>query len=141
MLFQDPVIIVEDDPDDQAILKGIFADLNINKELKFFSTASEALAYLNTTSDQPFLILSDVNLPGTDGTAFKKLINENEFLKRKSIPFVFYSTSSRKESVVKAYEMMVQGYFEKPQSLSEIKTTIKLIIDYWTLCKHPNSYK
>jgi hypothetical protein len=37
--------------------------------------------------------------------------------------------------------MMVQGYFEKPQSLSEIKETIKLIIDYWKLCKHPNSFR
>ncbi len=69
------------------------------------------------------------------------VVLEDEFLRKKSIPFVFYSTSARKESVVKAYDMMVQGFFEKPQSLIEIKTTIKLIMDYWKLCKHPKSFK
>ncbi len=141
MLIKDPIIVIEDDLDDQVILQGVFDDLGIKNELKFFGTASEALSYLKITSDKPFLILSDVNLPGMDGTELKRLINENEYLRKKSIPFVFYSTSARKESVVQAYSIMVQGYFEKPQSLSEIKETIKLIIDYWKLCKHPNSFR
>ncbi len=141
MQIKDPVIVLEDDRDDQMILQGVFEDLCIKNELKFFETGPDALSYLETTTDQPFLILSDVNLPGMDGPDFKKSINKNEFLRKKSIPFVFYSTSARKESVVKAYDMMVQGFFEKPQSLTEIKTTIKLIIDYWKLCKHPKSFK
>ncbi len=141
MQIKDPVIVLEDDRDDQMILQGVFEDLCIKNELKFFETVPDALSYLETTTDQPFLILSDVNLARMDGPDFKKSINKNDYLRKKSIPFIFYSTSARKESVVKAYEMMVQGYFEKPQSLTEIKATIKLIIDYWKLCKHPNSFR
>jgi CheY-like chemotaxis protein len=141
MQIKDPVVVLEDDLDDQMILQGVFEDLCIKNELKFFETVPDALSYLETTTDQPFLILSDINLPGMDGLDFKKSVNKNEFLRKKSIPFVFYSTSARKESVVKAYDMMVQGFFEKPQSLIEIKTTIKLIMDYWKLCKHPKSFK
>jgi hypothetical protein len=35
-------------------------------------------------------------------------------------------------------EMTVQGFFQKGYSYEEIKTTIKLIVDCWMVCKHPN---
>ena len=61
------------------------------------------------------------------------------FLRKKSIPFVFFSTAANKQEIERAYEMMVQGYFKKKNSMDGIKSTLKIIMDYWTLCKHPNN--
>ena len=95
--------------------------------------------YLLETADKPFLILSDVNLPVMTGPELKKRINENERLRKKAIPFIFFTTTANAKAVEEAYEMMVQGYFEKESSLKSLKITLKTIVDYWKLCKHPNN--
>jgi CheY-like chemotaxis protein len=135
-----PIIIVDDDEDDQQIIEYVFRELNTKNERKYFSTGKEVLDYLSGTSDQPFLIISDINLPIMDGPKLKEVINENEYLKKKSIPFVFLSTTAQDIVVEKAYEMMVQGFFEKPSIQDEFRTLLKLILEYWRVCIHPNSY-
>jgi CheY-like chemotaxis protein len=58
-----PVIIIEDDPDDQEFLTEVFQKLNYQNKILFFFDGEKALEYINTTNDLPFLILSDINLP------------------------------------------------------------------------------
>lgn len=139
MPIKGSIVIIEDDLDDQEILREIFHDLKVANPLKFFATCAGALDYLITTKDQPFLIVSDVNLPVMTGIEMRKKINDNEYLRKKSIPFVFLSTSANQQSVEIAYEMMVQGYFEKPSSMKELKDVVQMIVHYWQICRHPNS--
>lgn len=135
-----PIIVLEDDVDDEAILKAILKELNIENELVCFAKADEAFQYLKTTSQQPFIILSDVNLPGQSGLEFKRRLDSDEELRRKSIPFIFYSTSVSQKAVDIAYtQLTVQGFFQKHDSYNGIRDSIKLILDYWRACRHPNS--
>src|SRR5688572_21224079 len=99
MSKQGPIMIIEDDRDDQYLLEEVFSLLNIKNELKFFENGNKALQYLNTTTDSPFIILSDVNLPGMNGPEFKRTINENPALRRLSIPFVFLTTTADPKAV------------------------------------------
>ena len=140
MSVKGPVVIVEDDEDDITILTEIFKDLKIENKVIYFSMPDEAFNYLKTTSDQPFIILSDVNLPGGNGIEFKRNIDNDNYLRRKSIPFIFYSTSVDKNSVEEAYtKMTVQGFFKKASSYEEMKKDIQVIINYWKKCRHPNT--
>jgi CheY-like chemotaxis protein len=134
-----PVIIIEDDYDDQIFLSSAIIDLGYKNQLRFFHDGEAVLTYLQTTTEKPFLIISDINLPGMTGTELKKRINGDESLRKKAIPFIFYTTSDQKYAIDKAYEMMVQGFFVKENSVDKIKSTLKIIMDYWKLCKHPNS--
>lgn len=135
-----PIIIVDDDADDVSILEEIFAELEVKNRIKWFGSGPEAYAYLLSTQDQPFLIISDVNLSGQNGIDFKKDIDSNPILRKKSIPFIFYSTYVDQKVVTTAYtEMTVQGFFKKKNSFSEVKDDMRRIIDYWKNCKHPNS--
>ena len=136
---QGPIIIAEDDVEDQEILTEAFTSLGIRNQLKFFKKGDEVLDYLMTTTDRPFLIISDVNLLGMNGHELKRRINDIEYLRKKAIPFVFLTTTVDPRVLGEAYEMMVQGYFQKENTIEEIKRTLKLMIDYWTVCKHPNS--
>ena len=139
MVLERPVIIIEDDDDDQQFIKDAFIDLGYESQLKFFYDADSVISYLKSTTDKPFLIISDFNLSGMNGYELKKRINDDEQLRMKAIPFIFYTTSDQKYALDKVYEMMVQGFFVKENSMAGIKSTIKVIIDYWKLCKHPNS--
>ncbi len=62
-----PVIIIEDDEDDQYLLEQVFLKLNYQNKVVFFSDGQDALDYLQTTHELPFLILSDINMPRLDG--------------------------------------------------------------------------
>lgn len=134
-----PIIIVEDDQDDRDILTEAFESLHIKNELKFFGDGQDVLDYLMATTEQPFLILTDVNLPRMRGTDLRRHINENEHLRKKSIPFIFLTTSANPIAVRKAYDQMIQGYFQKEHSFEQVKQMIRLIVDYWTVCRHPNN--
>lgn len=133
-----PILIIEDDHEDQEFLEEIFNSLQLKNEIKFFDRCKKALDFLRTTSVQPLVILSDVNLPEMNGFEMMEEICKDEMLKKKSIPFVFLTTSSDKYAIEKAYEMQVQGFFTKENSYEGIKTMIQKIVDYWLICKHPN---
>lgn len=142
MLKSTPIIVVEDDKDDQDLMQTILKDLKVSSPVLFFSLCEDAFRYLKTTSDVPFIIFCDINLPKQDGLQFKEQVDKDKQLRKKSIPFVFYSTSTNQKSIDKAYSTLnIQGFFEKPNSYGEAKQLVKLVLEYWYHCKHPNSFK
>lgn len=136
-----PIIIIEDDLDDQHILAQVFAVLECKNEIIFFSEGEKALAYLTSTEVEPFIIFSDINMPKLSGMELRAKIHENEDLRLKSIPYLFFSTSAEQQHVVDAYSKSIQGFFIKPSSFEAIKETIKTIITYWECCVSPNYVK
>jgi response regulator RpfG family c-di-GMP phosphodiesterase len=136
-----PIIVLEDDEDDKSIFEEILRDLDIANRMIWFTKADDAFKYLKDTPEQPFIIISDVNVPGQNGLEFKKRIDNDEELRKKSIPFVFFSTSVDQKAVNEAYtKMTVQGFFQKYYNYEEIKACVKLVLDYWKFCKHPNVF-
>lgn len=134
-----PIVIIEDDADDQEIMNEIFRDLQVANLVKFFNSCVNALDYLLTAIEKPFLIISDINLPAMTGLDLCREIKNNEILRTKSIPFVFLTTTSDQMVIMDAYRMHVQGFFVKPGSINELKGMVKMIIDYWSICRHPYS--
>lgn len=132
-----PIIIVEDDYDDQEVLQEVFEELEIPNMLRFFTSCTQAFDYLLTTTEKPFLIISDINLPVMNGFQFKEKINVTDSLRRKNIPFVFFSTNSDITAISKAYDILAQGYFIKPAKLMDIKDTVHSIVKYWKVCSRP----
>lgn len=133
-----PIIIIEDDPDDQDMFRQVLSDLKVPNKLRIFNNCPEALHYLMDTTDRPFIIFSDINLPQMTGLEMRRQLTESDRLRKKTIPFVFLSTSSKPQTVELSYEMMVQGYFEKPTSFNDLKEMMRMIIGYWKVCLHPN---
>jgi CheY-like chemotaxis protein len=134
-----PIIIVEDDKDDQEMYTECIKNVGVPNEIRFFDGGKEALDYLLHTEEQPFIILSDINMPGMTGLEFKKHIQEDPYLVTKGIPFVFISTNATRVSVRHAHALSVQGYFEKPHNLEAIKQMFRTLFDYWVMCKHINN--
>jgi CheY-like chemotaxis protein len=132
------VIIVEDDPDDQELIRRALTQLALPNQLLFFRDGEEAFKYLTTMSEQPFIILSDINMPAMDGLTLKKNIEKTPALKRRSIPFVYLTTGSNKHQLQEAYDLMVQGFFLKGNDFQTLKRNIGLVIEYWKYAKHPN---
>lgn len=135
-----PVVVIEDDDDDQYMLNEIFKKLDYKNDIVFFKDGNAALDYLNKIDINPFLILSDINMPKINGFELRSKIHENELLHVKCIPYLFFTTASTKTIVAEAYALSVQGFFIKPNSFSKLENTIKKIMEYWKECIAPNEY-
>lgn len=135
-----PIIIIDDDLEDQQILDEIFKNLDIPNKIIFFADGNDALQYLITTDDQPFLILSDINMPRMDGFEVRNRIWKNDNLKSRFIPYLFFTTSVEKKAVYDAYNLSVQGFFVKPTTMAEMQNSLKKIIDYWQECYSPGQF-
>lgn len=135
-----PIIIVDDDLDDEELIKEALTEIGVSNKIIHFANGEDAFLYLRSTLEQAFLILCDVNMPKLNGVEFKRKIDEDPELRKKSIPFVFFTTSVDQSAVTESYtKMTVQGFFKKSNSYEELKKLLTLIIDYWKICYHPNT--
>ncbi|HEX8677827.1 MAG TPA: response regulator [Segetibacter sp.] len=136
-----PVIIIEDDEDDQDFLKEVFQKLKYPNDLLFFYDGQQALDFLNKTETIPFLILSDINMPKLDGFALRTKLKTDAQLDIKCIPYLFFSTALNQKAVIDAYSLSVQGFFVKQTSMAELEKTITVIMEYWKRCAAPNNFQ
>src|SRR5215217_2788481 len=132
-----PIVIIEDDVDDQDILTDIFKELNYDNKLVFFGDSVQALEYLTDTDIEPFLVLSDINMPKLNGMELREKIHNNEDLRLKSIPYLFFSTSSEQKNVIDAYLKSKQRFFVKPNNYDKLKKVMVKIVEYWQECESP----
>jgi CheY-like chemotaxis protein len=135
-----PIIIIEDDAEDQELLTEIFKNLNYPNKVVFFFDGQEALDFINDSDDSPFLILSDINMPKLNGFALREKLKTDAKLNIKCIPYLFFSTASSQKSVIDAYSLSVQGFFVKQNSMTELEKTIFAIMEYWRRCAAPNDF-
>jgi CheY-like chemotaxis protein len=135
-----PIIILEDDTDDQELLTEVFKNLKYSNELMFFFDGHRALEFLNNSDITPFLILSDINLPKLDGFALRNKIRMDAKLQLRCIPYLFFSTALNQDAVINAYSLSVQGFFTKQNSIAELEKTITVIMEYWKRCASPNNF-
>lgn len=136
-----PIIIIEDDLDDQEVLTDILKELDYKNEVLFFSDSLKALEYLTNIDIEPFIVLSDINMPKLNGMELREKIHNNEDLRLKSIPYLFFSTSAEQKHVIDAYSRSIQGFFIKPTKYEKLKEIIRKIVEYWQECESPNYIK
>ncbi len=134
------IIVIEDDPDDQLLIKDAFINLQYPNKIVFFSDGYEALKYIESVDVKPFLILSDVNMPTVDGLELRRKIHNNTELSVRCIPYLFFTTGTNRKAVQEAYAMSAQGFFIKPSSMTGLENTLRKIIEYWQECHAPNQY-
>jgi len=136
-----PIIIIEDDSDDQDIFQEVFKSLQFPNEVIFFEDGLSALHYLTHTAVEPFIIFSDINMPKLSGLELREMIHQNEDLRLKSIPYLFFSTSAEQGHVIDAYSKSAQGFFVKPATYTELRETLQVIVNYWMKCVSPHYIK
>lgn len=130
-----PIIIIDDDPDDQEMIQRVLKRMNLDNEIKRFYDGTDALKYFQDTQERPFLTLCDINMPLMNGFELRKTITSDANLKSKTYPFIYLTTTNNPDHVRKAYQLEAEGFFVKGQSYDELKETLANIIEYWKYCR------
>lgn len=130
-MLQNSIVVVDDDADDCEILVASLQDIGVKNEIRCFKNGATALEYLKKANENPFIIISDINMPGMNGLEFKKYINEDASLSKREIPFVFLSTSKEQNLLRTAFQLGIQGYFQKQDDFESMKEVVQAIVGYW----------
>ena len=125
------ILIIEDDEDDRDMLQDIFRDLGYKNKLVFFSDSTEALEFIRQPEVNPFIIISDINMPKLGGFELRNIIIEEEVLADKDIPYIFISNAQDEYSIKQANKLSIQGYIQKGNDYNKYKEKIKNLVDYW----------
>lgn len=135
---KNPIIIVDDDPDDLELTQQAFAEINVENEIVSFSSGLKFLDYVKVMKNKTFFILCDMEMTEINGLELKQIIFDDEVLRLKCVPFIFLSNGYASTAVMRAYSFGVQGYFIKPNSFEGIKDMLRHIVNYWSFSQHPN---
>lgn len=132
-----PIVIIEDDVDDQEIMKLTLEDLGVSQEVVFFDNAEAAITFLSRNEVVPVVIFSDINMPGMNGFQLRDKIHADPDLRTKCIPYIFLTTGGENKHVWEAYSNNAQGFFVKPSSVSGWKELLSMVLIYWANSKTP----
>jgi CheY-like chemotaxis protein len=133
-----PLLILEDDEDDRELYQNVLKELGLRNTIRFFDSGDALLSFLVETTEKPLVIIADINVPRMNGLELRRRIDQDEALRKKSIPFVFLTTIESKEIVDEVYDLTVQGYFIKKPFYDDIANQIRAILEYWLMARSPN---
>jgi DNA-binding NtrC family response regulator len=132
------ILLIDDERYEKSLLEVALQKKEWNVKIEYFSNAPDAIEYMKSSNENIFLVISDMSMPKMDGLDFKRAIDTDDILMKKSIPFIFFSSSATNKEVTEAYNYRVQGYFKKPMTVDEQADQIDTIIRYWIIARHPN---
>ena len=132
------IILVDDEEYEEDFLNESLDKLEYVAIVKYFNSAEAALEYIRQSTHEIFLIISDIHMRPMSGLDLKKTLDEDPDLRLKAIPFVFATAMATQASINAAYELHVQGFFEKPTELNKLVELLSTIIKYWIINLHPH---
>ena len=131
-----PILIAEDDPDDQAFIAEAFREIGFEAPVMFVEDGVELIQFLRGEGPHqdrtlPGLILLDLNMPRMDGrTALVQIKSMREF---RRIPIVVFSTSNVERDVETTYDLGIASYIPKPSSADELAEIARMLTSYWSM--------
>ena len=130
------ILLVEDNPDDEALTLRAFRKSGIGNEVVVARDGAEALKYLFPGGDgdgegalRPALILLDLNLPKIGGLEVLRRIQADE--RTRLITVVVLTSSKLEEDVVASYRHGANAYVRKPVDFSEFAAAIRSLGVFW----------
>lgn len=133
-----PIIIIDDDHDDQTLFASVIAELKYKNELIFFDDGEKALDYLLASIIKPFLIISDIYMPKYSGLSIRKRYFDHPDCKHKCAPYVFMTGESRPRTFGINDEEFHQGLFVKPNNMEALREITRSLLTYWSLSEWPS---
>jgi two-component system response regulator len=133
-----PILLVEDNPDDEALTLRAFRKNNIRNEIVVARDGVEALDYLFATGSHagreggsPQVILLDLKLPRIDGLEVLRRIRADE--RTRLIPVVILTSSREEQDLIDGYSLGCNSYVRKPVNFDEFMEAARQLGMYWLL--------
>jgi two-component system, response regulator len=126
------ILLVEDNPDDEAITLRALKKNNICNEVIVARDGAEALDYLRGDGNGlPDLVLLDLKLPKAN--ALKVLRRVRTEPRTRLLPVVILTTSRKKQDVINGYHLGANSYIRKPADFAQFTELVRQMGVYWLM--------
>jgi two-component system, response regulator len=133
------ILLVEDSPDDQELIRMAIEDGHIANEIVAVSDGVQALDYLfgrgayagRDVSDTPLVILLDIKLPKVNGLEVLQQLRADP--RTALIPVVMLTSSNEERDILTSYKNGVNSYVRKPVDFDQFTEAVKQLKLYWVI--------
>lgn len=137
MVNNKTILLVEDNPDDEALTLRALKKNNILNEVAVARDGAEALDYLfrrgawasRDITDVPTVILLDLKLPKVDGLEVLKQLRAHEATHL--YPVVILTSSKEERDLIEGYRLGANSYIRKPVDFAQFTDAIGQLGLYW----------
>ena len=123
------LLLVEDNPDDEALTLRAFRKHNLSNEVMVAHDGVEAIEMLLGGSPLPQVVLLDLKLPRLDGLEVLKRLRGDE--RTKHLPVVVLTSSQEERDLVESYRLGANSYVRKPVDFAEFVDAVGHLGLYW----------
>ena len=131
------ILLVEDNPDDEALTLRALKRNNIANEVMVARDGVEALEYLFATgahagrdaSAMPLVVLLDLKLPKLDGLEVLRRLRADE--RTRLLPVVILTSSAEQQDLVNGYSLGANSYVRKPVDFVQFTEAVRQLGLYW----------
>jgi len=140
------ILLVEDNPDDEALTLRAFMKNNIKNEIIVARDGIEALDFLfcrNNYADRdpsifPQVILLDLKLPKVDGLEVLRTMRNDK--RTQLLPVVVLTSSKEEQDIIESYKLGANSYIRKPVDFIQFSDAIKQLGLYWLVLNENPPY-
>jgi two-component system response regulator len=137
------ILLVEDNPDDEALTLRALRKNNILNEIIVARDGVEALDFIFGTGafagrdvrDLPQVILLDLKLPRVNGFEVLTKIRADE--RTKLLPVVILTSSREEQDLAKGYGLGANSYIRKPVDFNQFVDAVGQLGLYWLVLNEP----
>lgn len=135
------ILLVEDNPDDEALTRRALAKNNIHNEIVVARDGAEALDLVFGTGPHtgkpmaPEIVLLDLKLPKVDGMEVLRRIRAEP--RTRLLPVVILTSSREERDVVNGYGLGANSYIRKPVDFSQFVEAVRQLGLYWLVLNEP----
>lgn len=138
-----PILLVEDNPDDEALTLRAFSKNKIANPVIVARDGVEALDFLFSTgshagrspNDTPAVVLLDLKLPRIDGLEVLRRIRADH--RTQLLPVVILTTSKEQQDIHEAYSLGANSYIRKPVDFEKFIYAVGQMGLYWLALNEP----
>jgi two-component system, response regulator len=131
------ILLVEDNPDDEALTLRALKKNNIKNEVIIARDGAEAVDYLFGTGSyadrneriMPQVILLDLKLPKMDGFEVLRRLRADE--RTKLLPVVILTSSDEERDRIAGYDLGANSYVRKPVEFGSFIEAVRQLGLYW----------
>jgi len=131
------ILIVEDNPDDEALTIRALKKNNIGNRVVVVRDGVEALDFLFCTgayasrdpNDMPQVTLLDLRLPKVDGLEVLKRMRADQ--RTRLLPVIILTSSKEEQDLIESHEYGVNAYMRKPVDFDQFADSVHQLGLYW----------
>lgn len=137
------ILLVEDNPDDEALTVRALKTNNIVNRVIVARNGVEALDYLfgkgayagRDVAELPQVVLLDLKLPKIDGLEVLKRLRADPLTEL--LPVIILTSSKEEQDLINGYRLGANSYIRKPVDFGQFSEAVKQLKLFWLVINEP----